>query len=355
MTLRLCVLGCFLCTIITLLLLTWSALSLQRSITLPDYPNNKILGCIQRDHDHTNTARTIKSKPSCSAGYVLHAGTCTPCSPGKFSLDNWIACQPLLGCEQIQHEILQKDLLHSLVHWHYFKADWKGYEVIYATFNTLAKTSVDYDTMHLLPLSPNILYPIGFCKDTGIVIFASNKTFLEPGNQVETLFKSVPQCDSCEVRLHLAISYIRVLTALHESDTVLCNSRTLPHLLSQLLVSDHFSFVLSAVDNLPRDADGPVLCCHRELTGKFVAPEQKWPFGSMKIFNSNEQPRYGKESDVWKVPAVVDSLLGSSCEQVLDYLQGIHLKCKNMSPQERPSAREILEDYEYVWNMFVIA
>lgn len=289
-----------------------------------------------------------KSRVTCPLGSVLQGGRCIQCPRGKFSLWDWVACQSLLGCDEVQHEVTRRELLHSLVHWQYYRAEWSGYDIIYATFNTLALSHVDYDNIDLFHHTSNVLYPIGACEDASAILFASNQTFVEVGNHFDSFLASHPTCNTCRKRLHTATSYIHLLTQLHAVNITLCNSRTLSHLLSQFLITSDCTLVLSTLDNFPQETDGPILCHTRELRGKFIAPEQAWPYGVTKIFNVDEQPRYGHVTDIWKVPAVVSSLLTPGCEDVLDYLRGIHLRCKDKNPTRRPTAEEILQEYQQV-------
>ena len=288
---------------------------------------------------------------SCSIGSVLLGGVCVACPSGRFALPGWVACQPLLDCDAIGHEVTRKNLRYSLVHWQYYEADWNGYQVIYAKFNILAKTSIDYRTVQALSPSGNILHLIGSCNERSVTLFATNWTFMEVGSQLNSVFTKHPRCNQCMVRLHLSISYIRVLLQLHAMNATLCNSHSLSHLLSQFLVTDQYSLVLSAVDNLPQNTTGPIVCKHRELKGNFVAPEQRWPHGATKIFNLPEQPKYDWMSDIWKVPNVVAAILNTpACTAVMDYFIGIHLKCKAVDPRQRPTAAQLLVVYEYTWD-----
>ena len=351
-----------LCVVFFLIVsLHWLVLSLQRGITVPIGVINSLLptnenlqlpaaefsNCTQEKLQE-NQATIPSSRISCNIGFVLHQGVCVQCPSGKFSLASWIACQMLLDCNAVEHETTQKELLYSLVHWRFYNADWQGYQIVYATFNALSKTSVNYDAIWLFSPSPEFLYPIGSCKERGVVLFAFNSTFVEVGNNFEAEFKRRPQCDSCKVRFHLAVSYVKILVSLHATNTVLCNSWTLQLLLSQFLISNDFRLVLSTLDNLPQDKGGHVLCHKRELTEYLVAPEQRWPYLSVKLFNLDEQPKYGTMSDIWKVPDIAASFL-SPCTRVLDYLYSIHIKCKEMNPKARPTANEVLKEYEQIW------
>ena len=323
----------FLCASLLLLPLLWTVFTAQWS-----------------DGDR-ELLRSIKTKPrpiSCGIGTVLQGGECVQCPRDRFSLAGWVVCQPLLDCEDIRHTTTRGKLLVSLVHWQYYRAEWSGYQVIYGTFNTLALSSVNYDTIGLFRRAPNVLYPIGSCEETNTVLFASNSTFVEVGNHFRIFLTHYPRCNTCQKRLQMAIDYANVLTQLHGVNMTLCNSRTLSHVLSQFVITDRCGLVLSALDNLPQDTHGPIRCHPRELRGTFVAPEQLWPHGATKIFNLDEQPKYNRTSDIWKVPEVISSFLTPDCVQVLDYMQAVHLRCKHKVPRKRPTARKLLQEYEQI-------
>ena len=286
----------------------------------------------------------------CTVGYVPKRGqkSCTGCPKGKFSLPNWIACEPLLGCDHLRHEVSIGDVIYGLVQWRYFAADWKGYEVLYARFNPLAKTAVDYFSLQLFSPSQYFIYPIGYCKEDRTFLFAPNTTFVGIANHLDQVFSRDPACNTCKVKFNLILGYLHILSRLHANNAVLCNSRTLDNLVSQFLITEEFNLVLATLDNLQSDANGTVLCHQSEQAGDFVAPEQRWPYGSVKIFNPKEQPGSDKKSDIWKVPDMVTFVLTDSCALVSDYLQATHLLCKSSDPQARPTADQLLVEYKSV-------
>ena len=318
------------------------------SVGKPEQRMQQLEECIGHRADSESDAKIR----TCNVGYVRgKEGDCVLCPEGMFSLFNWIACERFLDCEHVRHEATKGQLLHSLVHWKYFRADWKSYEIIYATYNPTMRTSIDYLRSRLFSPSHNFLYPIGYCEEEKVILFASNTTYLSTGNHLDVAFAKKPTCNNCMVRFHMVLNYVRILSRLHATDTVLCNSRILDHLLSQFLISENFILVLATLDNLPSEADGPILCQPSELTGQFVAPEQKWPHGSIKIFNLKEQPKYGKMSDIWKVPDVVSFFLKGPCDDILDYLQVVHMRCKSVNPHGRPLTDQLVEEYESVWKL----
>lgn len=341
-------LGCLVLTSL-FLFLTWTTHSVQREVRTEIHRLEtefaSITSCI-----NPRRKPATDSKESCSLGYVLQRGVCVQCLPGKFSLPNWIACQMLLSCETIQHEVTVKGLIHSLIHWKYYRADWKGYEIMYAEYYGFFRTSINYSAIQSFSPSQNILYPIGFCEEENIVLFASNRTFIESGNHFEKAFNRNPVCNHCMVKLNLVISYLHVLVKLHSVNTVLCNSYSYKYLLSQFFITDGFSLVLATLDNLLQDANTPILCKLSEIRGNFSAPEQRWPYGETKIFNLAEQPKYNRTTDIWKVPDVASVFL-KTCVEVMDYLELIHQQCKTFDPGLRPTAAQVLEQYQHVWGL----
>lgn len=130
----------------------------------------------------------------------------------------------------------------------------------------------------------------------------------------------------------------------------MCDSNDITKTLSQYLVTDDFHLVVNDLDALPevKVDDGELIKCgHRELFGDFVAPEQLWPYGDSHPFNDEEMPPYDERIDIWRIPNVVDKLLGrvDNSNNVRRLLLGIHESCKQEDPDERPTAKEVFEIY----------
>lgn len=157
--------------------------------------------------------------------------------------------------------------------------------------------------------------------------------------------------NTLETRFQLSIDYVRILQFLHNSPLgvrVMCDSNDLEKTLSQYLITDEFHLVVNDLDALPEvkpDKGELIKCGHRELYGDFVAPEQVWPHGESRPFNLEEMPSYDEMIDIWRIPNVVDKLLGRvhNSNYVRRLLLGIHESCKQDDPEERPSATEVLE------------
>ena len=238
--------------------------------------------------------------------------------------------------------------------------EWSNFQVLFTQLNkkpdqNFSRMKGAIAAMQELTPHSNLLYPIGFCASTGMIVFG----MAEQVNHLTDLDNvlSTMGCNHWIVRFKLMIDYARVLNYLHQHSSgpyILCNSNSIDHLLSQFIVSEHLELLLANFDNIPR-SDLPVVCSHKELKGDFVAPEQKWPYSRFKMFNVDEQPGYFSSSDIWKVPDVANAIMGDSKEsqKVLNYLLALHLKCKNPNHLHRPSAKEILSEYEALWQSLV--
>ena len=94
----------------------------------------------------------------------------------------------------------------------------------------------------------------------------------------------------------------------------MCDSNDIVKTLSQYLITDDFHLVVNDLsDALPEvkpDEGELIKCGYRELFGGFVAPEQLWPCGDSRPFNEEEIPSYDEMIDIWRIPNVVDKLLG---------------------------------------------
>ena len=155
--------------------------------------------------------------------------------------------------------------------------------------------------------------------------------------------------NTLETRFQLGIDYVKILQFLHNSPLgvrVMCDSNDITKTLSQYLITNDFHLVVNDLDVLPEvkaDEGELIKCGHRELYGDFVAPEQLWPYSSP--FDDEEMLPYDEKIDIWRIPNVVDKLLGRvhNSNYVRRLLIEIHESCKQEDPEERPSATEVLE------------
>merc|ERR1719317_123942 len=125
----------------------------------------------------------------------------------------------------------------------------------------------------------------------------------------------------------------------------MCDSNDLMKTMSQYVVTDDLRLALLDVDALPvvdRAKNTTVKCGRREIHGDFVAPEQLWPYPE-KEFVDSLMPGYDEKTDIWKVPDVLQYLVGGSNAA---YRLKLHLfetfrRCKEDDPARRPEARYI--------------
>ena len=322
---------------------------------------------VQDLHIDRNHEQQRKKGRSCDAGSILKDGGCSLCPDGTFSFPNSIACENHLGCDQVRYEVRTSDSLYTVGTWDYKLAEWRGYEVLHATM-TVQEREITFEPRIIDQLCPhpNLLYPIGFCKDDGIVIFSKPSKIRGLAHRLNSMLTHHDKCDHWLVRYHLSIDFIQILVHLHTTaasgPVVLCNSNSLKDTLSQFLVTDNWRLVLATLDNLPQIKKSNdrklslVKCSRHELKGDFVAPEQRWPFSHTKVFNINQQPGYTEAADVWKIPDITEAIMGKSEQSryVLNHLSFIHYRCKDFDPSARPTASEILSEYERVWKMLVL-
>ena len=298
---------------------------------------------------------------TCPLGFVSLHGKCSECPHGTFSLPRWTSCVKFLTCEDLMTDIRPTKLLWETERERYMAAEWNSFRVVYSQRiqdeldGSSSLTESAWKTVTQLAPHQNILYPVGLCSQSNTLVYSVTDE-VYPLTQLETLLEK-NGCNNWMVRFKLAMDYVRLLHYLHlhpSGPYVLCNSHSLEVLLSQFAVSAHFELLLVNFENLPGGHD-PVVCTRKELRGDFVAPEQTWPFSHYRMFNPDEQPGYYHTSDLWKVPDVTKWFLGDSkeCRNILNYLAGVHHGCKSSDFTWRPSAKEILTEYESIRNALV--
>ena len=293
----------------------------------------------------------------CPLGFVLLHGKCSRCPEGTFGLPRWTSCVKFLTCDDLMADVRPTQTLWKTERWRFVSAEWNSFRLVYS--QAVEDFPIDLESVWTTAtqLAPhqNILYPVGSCADTNTLVYGVNED-LYPLSQLDTLLERTG-CDNWMVRFKLAIQYVSLLQYLHlhpSGPYVLCNSHSLDTLLSQFSLSRHLQLLLVNFENLPGGHDA-VVCSRKELHGDFVAPEQTWPYGEYRLFNPDEQPGYYYTSDIWKVPDVTKWLLGTSQESIniLNYLATIHRRCKSTDYTWRPSAKEIVTEYERIWSALI--
>ncbi|KAM4052291.1 protein O-mannose kinase [Anomaloglossus baeobatrachus] len=291
-----------------------------------------------------------------------HADPST-CPQGFFKIGNMKNCSAWLNCERINKEVRRLKLVGEGVVKKVYLAEWKEMKV---ALSQLTIPDLRSDFSHGLRMlkalqSRHVVTLVGYCEENGSILTEYHP--LGSLNNLDNTF-SLPKyknVNTWQTRLALAIDYVSIIRYLHNSPLgvlVMCDSNDLDKVLSQYLLTSDFRLVANDLDALPMvDKEKGVLvkCGPREITGDFVAPEQLWPYGSDTEFINNLMPPYDEKTDVWKIPAVTNYLLGhgEGSDIVRFHLFDIHTECKKKNPEERPSAQTILDTYKRIMTLLI--
>lgn len=291
-----------------------------------------------------------------------HADPAT-CPQGHFKIGNMKNCSPWLTCGGVTQEVRQLKLVGEGAVKKVYLSEWKGIKV---ALSQLTIPDLRDDFLHGLRMlrslqSRHVVTLVGYCEDSGSVV-----TEYHPLGSLQHLddtfnLPKYKTFNTWQNRLALAVDYVSVLRYLHNSPLgalVMCDSNDLDKVLSQYLLTSDFRLVVNDLDALPlvdRDKGVLVKCGPREITGDFVAPEQLWPYGPDKEFSDDLMPPYDEKTDIWKIPAVTDYLLGHvrGSDVVRFHLFDIHAECKKENAAERPSAQTVLDAYKRIMTLLM--
>ncbi|XP_037382079.1 protein O-mannose kinase [Talpa occidentalis] len=282
------------------------------------------------------------------------------CPQGYFRMGQMKNCSPWLTCEELRTEVRQLKHVGEGAVKKVFLSEWKERKV---ALSRLTSLEMKDDFLHGLQMlkslqSKHVVTLVGYCEEDNTIL-----TEYHPlgslSNLEETLNLSKYQnVNTWQHRLQLAMDYVGIIDYLHHSPLgtrVMCDSSDLAKTLSQYLLTSNLSIVANDLDALPlvnHSSGTRVKCGHRQLHGDFVAPEQLWPYGEDVPFQDDLMPSYDEKVDIWKIPDVSSFLLGhvEGSDMVRFHLFDIHKACKNQSPTERPTARDVLDTYQRVLN-----
>jgi glycoprotein-mannosyl O6-kinase len=290
--------------------------------------------------------------------YYYYNYSSNECSKGYFRIGDMKSCHKLLDCNDYNDMKLIMLLGRGLVK-NIYLVKWHDHHFIFSNL-TDPKYSEDFinNIRMLEALSPNplIVQLIGSCGYS--MLFTEYHSYGDATVLPRLLSHELTHLNNLSVKFNLCINYVQILHLLHNSPIgtrVMCDSNTVEKTLSQYLVTNDLGLVLNDLDALPQVKRGVsgVKCGHRQLFGSFVAPEQLWPSND-KPFNDEEMPEYDEKTDIWKIPQVCEWILNigsdSTSEQTLllikTKLSDIHQKCKQINPQNRPSAKQVLDVYQ---------
>ncbi|KAM9793625.1 protein O-mannose kinase [Syngnathus typhle] len=294
-----------------------------------------------------------------SGGHPVTAHT--GCVAQHFKMPTMKNCTPWLHCPLIEAEVRKLKLIGQGAVKKVYLAEWEGQKVAVSKLSSL---NYSQDFLHgFLMLKalqgPLVVQLVGFCLEDHTFV-----TEYHPLGSLLNLNAVLAQEQQkhrniWQTRLLLAIDYVSILHYLHNSPAglrVMCDSNTLEKTLSQFLLTNDFHLVVNDLDALPEvdlSRGLRVKCGHRELSGIFVAPEQLWPFNNIgKPFSDDLMHEYDEKTDIWKIPDVVQFLIGrvAGADLIHFHLFQIHKACKAEDPKLRPSARDVVMVYRAVYS-----
>ncbi|MEE6512601.1 hypothetical protein FKM82_019695 [Ascaphus truei] len=285
------------------------------------------------------------------------------CPQGYFKMGVMKNCTPWLSCEAIKKEVRKLKLVGEGVVKKVFLSEWKEMKV---AVSQLTSPALRDDFLHGLRMlqslqSRHVVTLLGYCEENDSML-----TEYHPLGSLRDLDKTfgLPKYQSFNTwqnRFRLAIDYVNIINYLHNSPQgtlVMCDSNDLNKVLSQYLLTSDFRVVANDLDALPvvdHDTGILVKCGQREIVGPFVAPEQLWPHGPDVEFADDLMPLYDEKTDIWKIPAVTDHLLGhvEGSDIVRFHLFDIHSECGKKNSSDRPSAQTVLDTYRRVLALLV--
>lgn len=286
---------------------------------------------------------------------MLSAYCLGECDSGFFKIGDMRGCRPWLSCDDIKNMEIGNLIGYGAVK-QVYQSTWNNQTVAFVYINN--QNFVDdfrtgLELLKAITPSKFIVQLIGFCSKADVYI----TEYYPLGNcmNIQKVF-SERNITSLKKRFQLCVDYVGILDFLHNSPLgtrVMCDSNTLNKTLEQYLITSPLSLVLNDIDAVPEVRREGIVCGHKEITGSFVAPEQKWPFGNEE-YEERRMPTYDEKIDVWKIPAVCNYFLGKSeAAKLFRYhVYQIHRRCREKLPQKRPSAREVLKFYVNVLHQY---
>eukprot|EP00043_Microstomoeca_roanoka_P014265 m.141083 g.141083 ORF g.141083 m.141083 type:complete len:362 (-) comp15971_c0_seq24:911-1996(-) len=292
----------------------------------------------------------------CPHGFYISPSnaSCQPCPSSHFTSPPYvIACRQMLDCSDISTQITHLAKFSAGGVKTLFKGSWRhGGQVIVARPwpQLLEDFQMGFKNLQQMGHHPLVVQPIGYCEDPPALVFP----LYRHGSALNVNLLAQGLEDVLEFRGQLIEDYASILVYLHhqassEGSYVMCDAITVDKLLSQFLISDDYRLILNDVDALPLATGKTIKCGHRQLSGDFVAPEQRWPHPN-RPFDDAEMPPYDEKVDIWRVPETITALLDCDelsrheyCAAIRPYLAMLRGRCKRLNPETRPDARWVLD------------
>lgn len=290
----------------------------------------------------------------CPSNTVPALEDCAKCPFGTFSFAGWSECKPWLNCSQISQEVQSTSRFHHGVTKLVWHARWNGHHVVFVNCSTRDAVKRDHCSKGLSNLEQIqgefATRLIGSCHEKLQIVTIYYKygtlRFLNQLLRQEELSKY----NTIQTRMQLIVAYVKVLKYLHSSPIgvrVMCDSPFLTKLLDQYLITDDFQVVVNDVDGLEEVTEQGG--CHRKpnasVLSKLDTERQGWPKEN-ETLPFQLRPVFDEKIDIWKIPWVVEKLLGrvKGSRFVKSNLREIMTKCHRFDPRQRPSAKEVLEE-----------
>lgn len=290
------------------------------------------------------------------------------CPPGQFQLGK-SRCFNRLDCHEIAQQVVPEEKILATgigkqirtAQWYYSFDSTVSLKVAYVETRPSRQASpriakrVKRGALNLLDLqdSKHAQTVIGYCfepeKNNTLLI----SEFCGNGNLAGFVASDeYASWGACE-RLGLATSLVEAFDYLHNSPIgtrINCDMNRLHRALTQFLVTDDFRVVLNDVDDIPQSGSQ---CTWSRFVDEdsnlssFLAPEQR----SRLNADTTAAASHTEKIDIWKIPDMVMHVLLKSCSgevreritQILVSIRPVLNECKLETPENRPSAGQVLE------------
>ncbi|XP_064603629.1 protein O-mannose kinase-like [Liolophura sinensis] len=292
---------------------------------------------------------------------------CKPrCKSGWFGLAGMHSCHAMLRCTDWSDvKIDEEDIIgHGLVK-KVYKGRWKDFDIVANKLSDdLYQSDFDHGWRMLTGFQPSplVVQAVGRCNNTFLSEYHQRQSARNIHSVLQDFFKDAATSSEREVatRFNLCINYVEIIHFLHNSPLgvrVMCDTNDLQKTLDQYLITDDLHLVVNDLDALPeviRSNGTLVKCGRREVFGEFAAPEQTWPYEN-ETFDEERMPPYDEKTDIWKIPDVCNYFLQDVKDSrgIRLRLLTVHQSCKELHPQFRPTASEVLQKYRQIMDSYI--
>lgn len=295
---------------------------------------------------------------------------CSECPEGKFMLPGWFVCRAFLSCDDIHNNVrVTGSLLHYDNHDHY-SAHWEDFKFRFVCPDAAYRGKGSENFVLKLGIFQKHLPIVGYCnKDRCTAAHSGDNDLWRPlsdvlGNPL------VEGTNHWYVRFVILYNLLDILSRIHgESELgvfAMCNTDSVEGILHKFLVNDngivqvghvsefvlvHGSLVGEGIDECPKRNSSS-----HDSRWSIADPPEMAKFCSTCVRYSLDESAVVPRTtyyDVWAVPDVTQYFLQTVTggTRLLNYLEGVHQKCKNANPHMRPSMDEVRTAYmDVLWN-----